>query len=101
MHKTKKIVDTFSEYSKSAAKLPINLSEGVSIMKKKKEFRLEDKLKYEIAQELGLYDKVVREGWKSLSARETGKIGGMITKKKRELKKKEEKSYESIDEGQS
>lgn len=70
-------------------------------MKKKKEFRLEDKLKYEIAQELGLYDKVVREGWKSLSARETGKIGGMITKKKRELKKKEEKSYESTDEGQS
>lgn len=94
-------MDTFSEYSKSTAKLFINLSEGVSTMKKKKEFRLEDKLKYEIAQELGLYDKVVREGWKSLSARETGKIGGMITKKKRELKKKEEKSYESIDEGQS
>lgn len=70
-------------------------------MKKKKEVRLEDKLKYEIAQELGLYDKVVREGWKSLSARETGKIGGLITKKKRELKKKEENLYESTDEGQS
>lgn len=97
----KKIVDTFSEYNKFAAKRYINLSEGVCTMKKKKEFRLEDKLKYEIAQELGLYDKVVREGWKSLSARETGKIGGMITKRKRELKKKEEKSYESIDEGQS
>ncbi|MGN0465667.1 MAG: small, acid-soluble spore protein, alpha/beta type [Lachnospiraceae bacterium] len=67
--------------------------------KKEKEVRLEDKLKYEIAQELGLYDKVVREGWKSLSARETGKIGGMITKKKRELKKKEENLNESIDEG--
>lgn len=100
----KKIVDTFNEYNKFAVKLPTSLSsllEGVSTMKKKKEFRLEDKLKYEIAQELGLYDKVVREGWKSLSARETGKIGGMITKKKRELKKKEEKSYESTDEGQS
>lgn len=94
-------MDTFSEYNKFAVKLPTNLSEGVSTMKKKKEFRLEDKLKYEIAQELGLYDKVVREGWKALSARETGKIGGMITKKKRELKKKEEKSYESTDEGQS
>lgn len=70
-------------------------------MKKKKEIRLEDKLKYEIAQELGLYDKVVREGWKSLSARETGKIGGLITKKKRELKKKEENLHESVDEGQS
>lgn len=97
----KKIVDTFNEYNKFAVKLPTSLLEGVSTMKKKKEFRLEDKLKYEIAQELGLYDKVVREGWKSLSARETGKIGGMITKKKRELKKKEEKSYESTDEGQS
>ncbi len=74
---------------------------GVSTMKKKKEIRLEDKLKYEIAQELGLYDKVVREGWKSLSARETGKIGGLITKKKRELKKKEESLHESVDEGQS
>lgn len=97
----KKIVDTFSEYNKFPENLTTNLSEGVSTMKNKKEFRLEDKLKYEIAQELGLYDKVVREGWKSLSARETGKIGGMITKKKRELKKKEEKSYESTDEGQS
>lgn len=67
---------------------------GVSAMKKKKEIRLEDKLKYEIAQELGLYDKVIREGWKSLSARETGKIGGMITKRKRELKKEAEKKFE-------
>lgn len=75
--------------------------EGVSTMKKKKEVRLEDKLKYEIAQELGLYDKVLRDGWKSLSARETGKIGGLITKKKRELKKKEENLHESTDEGQS
>ena len=47
----------------------------------------EEKLKYEIAMELGLYDKVLANGWKSLSAKETGKIGGMITKRKRELKK--------------
>ncbi len=43
-------------------------------------------LKYEIAKELGLYDKVVASGWKSLSAKETGRIGGLITKKKRENK---------------
>ena len=43
-------------------------------------------LKYEIAKELGLYDKVLAGGWKSLSAKETGRIGGLITKKKREFK---------------
>lgn len=44
-------------------------------------------LKYEIAKELGLYDKVLNNGWKSLSAKETGRIGGLITKKKREYSK--------------
>ena len=43
-------------------------------------------LKYEIAKELGLYDKVLAGGWKALSAKETGRIGGLITKKKRENK---------------
>ena len=46
----------------------------------------EEQLKYEIAGELGLLDKVVAEGWKSLSAKETGRIGGLMTKKKKELK---------------
>lgn len=43
----------------------------------------EEKLKYEIAQELGLYQKVKEQGWKSLSAKETGRIGGIITKKRK------------------
>lgn len=43
----------------------------------------EEKLKYEIAEELGLLDKVVTEGWKALSSKETGRIGGLITKRKR------------------
>lgn len=41
-------------------------------------------LKYEIAQELGLIDKVNATGWKSLTAKESGRIGGLISKKKRE-----------------
>ena len=45
----------------------------------------EEKLKYEIAEELGLLDKVMETGWKSLSAKETGRIGGLITKRKRQL----------------
>ena len=44
----------------------------------------EDKMKYEIAEEMGLLDKVLKEGWKSLSAKETGRIGGLMTKRKGE-----------------
>lgn len=60
-------------------------------MAKKKEIRLtelteEEKMKYEIAEELGLLDKVLKEGWRSLSSKETGKIGGLVTKRRREMK---------------
>ena len=48
--------------------------------KKNKPIRLEEltqeeKLKYEIAEELGLLDRVMEEGWRSLSSKETGRIG--------------------------
>ena len=43
-----------------------------------------DQLKYEIAQELGLLEKVEQSGWKSLTAKESGKIGGLMTKRKKE-----------------
>lgn len=43
----------------------------------------DDSLKYEIANELGLSEKVVKLGWKGLSAKETGRIGGMMTKRKK------------------
>ncbi len=51
-----------------------------------------ERMKYEIAMELGLYDKVLESGWKSLSAKETGRIGGLITKRKKveALKKQQE-----------
>lgn len=51
----------------------------------------EEQLKYEIAEELGLLNKVMSDGWKSLSAKETGRIGGLMTKKKKELKEKLQK----------
>ena len=35
----------------------------------------EDKIKYEIAAELGLEEKVKKFGWKGLTAKETGRIG--------------------------
>lgn len=46
----------------------------------------EEKMKYEIAEELGYLDKVMATGWKSLTAKESGRIGGLITKRKNELK---------------
>jgi small acid-soluble spore protein F (minor alpha/beta-type SASP) len=39
------------------------------------------KLKEEIAAELGLLDDIHEKGWGSLSSRETGKIGGIVSKK--------------------
>ena len=41
-----------------------------------------------IAEEMGLLDRVLSDGWKSLSAKETGRIGGLMTKRKKEKLKK-------------
>ena len=65
-------------------------------MEKKKEVNIrelsgEEKMKYEIAEELGLLDRVLEEGWKTLSAKETGRIGGLVTKRKREMQSEGEK----------
>ncbi|MBQ8559559.1 MAG: small, acid-soluble spore protein, alpha/beta type [Tyzzerella sp.] len=56
----------------------------------KKKTDLNEKLKYEIAEELGLLDKVLEGGWRSLTSKETGRIGGLITKKRRELQNEKE-----------
>jgi hypothetical protein len=48
----------------------------------------EEKMKYEIAKELGLFDQVLKSGWGSLSAKETGRIGGIMTRKKKEQERK-------------
>ena len=47
---------------------------------------LREKIKYEIADELGLKEKVDEYGWAGLTAEETGRIGGIMTKRKKELK---------------
>lgn len=43
-----------------------------------------EKIKYEIAGELGLADKVRQYGWSALTAEETGRIGGIMTQKNKE-----------------
>ena len=56
-----------------------------------------DKMKYEIAEELGLLDKVKESGWKSLSAKESGRIGGIMTNRIKKMKAKEEEQNQSQD----
>jgi hypothetical protein len=55
--------------------------------KKKKEPTANDIMKMEIAKELGLIDKVEKLGWGGLTAKETGRIGGLMTAKKKKRKK--------------
>lgn len=45
--------------------------------------KADEKLKLEVAQELGLLEKVKEYGWKSLTPKETGRIGGLMTKRKK------------------
>lgn len=60
-------------------------------MRRKKELTEAEKrdisMKYEIAEELGLLEKVERLGWKGLTSKESGRIGGIMGRKKREAAK--------------
>lgn len=56
----------------------------------------EDKLKFEIAAELGLADKVIAGGWRSLTSKESGRIGGLMTKRRREMKNENAKEKDSF-----
>lgn len=62
-------------------------------MSKKKEKKIDlnnlepgEELKYEVAEELGLLDRVLANGWKSLTSKETGRIGGIVTRKRKQGK---------------
>ena len=50
-------------------------------MREKKELTETEKrdlaMKYEVAEELGLLEKVERCGWRGLTSRESGRIGGI------------------------
>ncbi|EDS76291.1 small, acid-soluble spore protein, alpha/beta type [Clostridium massiliodielmoense] len=60
--------------------------------------KLREKIKYEIAEELGLKEKVDKEGWGGLTSEETGRIGGIMTKRKRTLKVPKNEEIQNIDE---
>lgn len=51
--------------------------------KKRKELTPQDLLKMEIAKELGLWEKIQAFGWGELTAEESGRIGGLMTRQMR------------------
>lgn len=61
----------------------MNKKEEIKSLEDVKKLPKEDQLKYEIADELGILDKVFSTGWKSLSAKESGRIGGILASRKK------------------
>jgi Small, acid-soluble spore proteins, alpha/beta type. len=57
-------------------KIEVKKPEDIEKLKK------EEQEKWEIALELGLFDKVVDKGWRSLTAKESGRIGGILSSRK-------------------
>ena len=51
---------------------------------KRKEPTPRELLKLEIAKELGLWEKIQKWGWAELSAEESGRIGGIMTRRMRQ-----------------
>ena len=45
-----------------------------------------EQVRWEIADELGLFDKVIESGWKSLTSKESGRIGGIMSGRLRNKK---------------
>ena len=48
----------------------------------------EEQLKFEIAEELGLGDRVLKDGWRCLTSKESGRIGGPSQKERSRCKRK-------------
>lgn len=46
-------------------------------------------LKHEIAEELGLGDKISGGGWKALTAQESGRVGGILAKREKDRNRRE------------
>ena len=52
-------------------------------VKKKKEDPVKERLKEEVARELDLMDEVKEKGWGGLTSRQTGRIGGYLSGRKK------------------
>ena len=47
----------------------------------------EERLKYEVAEELGLLPKLQEVGWAGLTTAESGRVGGIVGARLRQIKK--------------
>lgn len=61
-------------------KIEIHTMEDVRLLPEK------EQMKWEIADELGLFDKVVEKGWKGLTSKESGRVGGILSARNRKKK---------------
>lgn len=71
--------DSMTTPFKKVVKAKLKAKKELSLLEKEREL-----LKYEIAEELGLKDKVDKCGWSGLTAEETGRIGGIMTRLNKE-----------------
>lgn len=46
----------------------------------------EELYKFEIAKELGLDEKVLTQGWRALTAKESGRLGGILASRRKKEK---------------
>lgn len=58
-------------------KIEVKTTEDIKLLPK------EEQMKWEVAKELGLFDKIVSQGWKSLTGKESGRIGGIISSRQK------------------
>ena len=66
----------------------VDFDDQKSSRRKKKEpveLTPREKLKMEIAAELGLLERVEQEGWESLTLAECGRVGGILAQRMKEL----------------
>lgn len=55
----------------------------------------EESLKLEIAAEIGVYDKVLAGGWRCLTAKESGRIGGMMTRRRKAAEREAQQAQQA------
>ncbi len=60
------------------------------IIKKQKPLTEKDLMKIEIARELGIWEQIEKDGWESMSNAACGRIGGIMSKRLKEKKRREE-----------
>ena len=53
----------------------------ITCMEDVRELPADEQMKYEIAEEIGVIDKVFTLGWGALSSKESGRIGGILAHK--------------------